>query len=350
MALQTLAPELVFQVYNNLSTISDVINLSLTCQRFHSLLRSTHKLSTLFAAADREFGPIDDIIMIVTHNNTQPAYIKRSPPISYPLLGQIIAIGKTGKRFEQLYPSKRWDTDFINRRALTNHEAFRVRRALYRYWLYSEAFHNRSQTRMHRLLRDAIEERSKLLRNWSNQELAEIEDVRNILEEILTSQICPTDGTVRARMGKDTIFVQWQHAYVPDNRGRHTSSHFHHLFHDVRDDDLDICLPPPQARTTKMEGWGDEISQYHTVQSMLKLNPAQITWLHDHVVYKWQVESLIHDLGDDWFWNNGQTFSDTWSIVLHARGMDVDEIRSGIYDGKIGAAVNSDLAGIADLV
>lgn len=345
MGLQDLASELIDHIYNNLSTVTDVINLSLTCHRFHTLLRNTRKLDILFGAADRDFGPIDDIKMIVTHNNTQPAHIKRDPPMSYPLLSQIITVGNIGKRFQQLYPSRRWDKDFINRRALTNDEARRVRRALYRYWLYCEAFHNIFYRRTDRLVRATIEERCKLLRNWPTQDLVEIADVHNIIEDILTSQICPTDGMVRARIGKDAVFIQWHSALISEPRSRYRQDQFQltSLLHSVHDEDCDLGLPPNQARTTKMEGWGDEVSQYHIVQSMLKLNPSQIIWLHDHATYKWQVQHLIQELGDDWFWNNGQTFSDTWSIVLHARGLDVDEIRDGILDGVLGVAVNVNL-------
>lgn len=167
MSFIELAPELVHHIYNNLSTISDVINLSITCRRLNFLLRHSQKLPTLFAAAEREFGPIEDIAQLVTYNTSQAVHIKREPAQSYALLRQMITIGSVAKKIENIYPSRRWQTDFLSRRSLTNEEAYTLRKAVYRYWLYCEAFHNRSCLRSQRLLLHIVEERKQLLRLWS---------------------------------------------------------------------------------------------------------------------------------------------------------------------------------------
>lgn len=167
MSLNNLAPELVHHIYNSLSTISDVINLSITCRRLNCLLRHSQKLPTLFAAAEREFGPIEDIAQLVTFNTSQAVHIRREPQPSYALLRQMIKIGSVAKKFEEIYPSKRWQTDFLNRRSLTAHEGYFLRRAVYRYWLFCEAFQNRSCVRSQRLLPHVVEERAQLLRTWT---------------------------------------------------------------------------------------------------------------------------------------------------------------------------------------
>lgn len=340
MAFQDLAPELVHQIYNCLPTISDVINLSLTCHRFNHLLRNAQKLSTLFAAADREFGPIEDIKMLVTYNTTSPAHAKRDPPLSYALLRQAIVIGMVGKKFEDVYPTIKWQDDFLYRRMLTNDEARRVRQAIYRYWLYTEAFHNRMHPRIHRLQPALVEERSQLLRNWSTTALIEIEDVRLVMEDILKRQICPTDGVVFQRIGKDAAYSAWACHTDSHSRAVTRVDHMRELFYGAHDEPeiKHNDLSPIEARTMKMGGWGDEISQYYYVQSLLKLNPAQILWLYNHATYKWQVEALVQDMGEDWFWNNGQTFSDTLSRVMLARGEEVEDIHCKIFDGLMGIA------------
>lgn len=170
MSLTDLAPELIHHIYNSLSTISDVINLSITCHRLNFLLRHSQKLPTLFAAAEREFGPIDDIAQLVTHNTSQAVHIKREPPPSYALLRQMIKIGSVAKKIEEIYPSRRWQTDFLNRRSLSPHECYSLRRAVYRYWLYCEAFQNRLCIRSQRLLPHLVEERAQLLRSWTTGE------------------------------------------------------------------------------------------------------------------------------------------------------------------------------------
>ena len=67
MCLTDLASELLLQIYRNCTSISDVVNLSLTCRRMHTLLPSTQRLSILFSAAEAEFGPLHDAIQLVTY-------------------------------------------------------------------------------------------------------------------------------------------------------------------------------------------------------------------------------------------------------------------------------------------
>lgn len=119
-----------------------------------------------------------------------------------------------------------------------------------------------------------------------------------------------------------------------------------HLFHDSRHGDLlsDTArqrLPVHQRREMEMTGWGDDITQYDVVQSMMKLNPAQIMSLYEHAITKPQIELYVSNVvGGDWFWNNGQTFLDTWTGVLHKRGLAANEVRDHILQGFLGIAIN----------
>lgn len=87
-----------------------------------------------------------------------------------------------------------------------------------------------------------------------------------------------------------------------------------------------------------MVAWGDEISQYYIIQSMMKLNPAQILHLYQHAITKFDVEAYIinHCDGGEWFYDNGQTFLDTWSLVVHRRGEALEDVRGAILDGEAG--------------
>lgn len=167
MSFADLAPELIHQIYNALHSINDVINLSLTSHHFNSLLKHCQKLPTLFSAAEREFGPLNDIAQLVTYNTSQPVHVKRTPRQSYALLRQMIRIGGVAQKYVEIYPERRWQDNFLERRALTAHEAWRIRRAVYRYWLYCEAFQGRSNTRAMRMIPQVVEERAQLLRTWS---------------------------------------------------------------------------------------------------------------------------------------------------------------------------------------
>ena len=86
-----------------------------------------------------------------------------------------------------------------------------------------------------------------------------------------------------------------------------------------------------------MTGWGDDVSQYYVVQAMMKLNPAQIMYLYEHATRKQDVEKwLIEHVGEEWFWDNGETWFDTWRLVLYRRGEDLSLLRDAIYDGNTG--------------
>lgn len=167
MALADLAPELISQIYNTLYSINDVVNFSLTCRHLNHLLKHSQKLSTLFSAAEREFGPLEDIAQLVTYNASQPVHVKRQPAQSYALLRQMIKIGSVAQKYVEIFPERKWQDNFLQRRILTQHETWKIRRAIYRYWLYCEAFQNRSHTRATRMLPAYIEERSQLLRTWA---------------------------------------------------------------------------------------------------------------------------------------------------------------------------------------
>ena len=167
MALTDLAPELISHIYNTLYSINDVVNLSLTCRHMNHLLKHSQKLSTLFSAAEREFGPIEDITQLVTHNASQPVHIRRQPVQSYALLRQMIKIGSVAQKFVDIYPERKWQDNYLQRRSLTMSEMWKVRRAIYRYWLYCEAFQTRSHTRVMRMVPQVVEERCQLLRAWT---------------------------------------------------------------------------------------------------------------------------------------------------------------------------------------
>lgn len=91
-----------------------------------------------------------------------------------------------------------------------------------------------------------------------------------------------------------------------------------------------------------MTGWGDDISQYYVVQAMMKLNPAQIMFLYEHAVTKQDVEKWLYEhVGEEWFWDNGETWFDTWRLVLYKRGEDLGLLRDAILDGDAGITVNA---------
>lgn len=183
-------------------------------------------------------------------------------------------------------------------------------------------------------------------------DLIDIEDLRRLIEGIVSDELCPTDGAVRRNFNQSCTYSEAQYSYPHSryaNRSWNSwppdsflsvlptmnSVHGHEDFA-IR---THLDLPVSQRRKMFMSGWGDEVSQYYIVESMMKLNPAQIMHLHEHTVTKPEIERwLLDHIGEEWFWENGQTWLDTWMLVVHKRGENPDLIREAIIDGQAGVA------------
>lgn len=358
MIFENLATELLLQILRSCTSISDVLNLALACRRFHRVFSSTQKLPILMNAANAEYGPLHDIIQLVTQNASQPAHTIRQAPLSAALLEQVVGVGRVAKKWEDIYPVKKWKVNFEDRRLLTEHERFCLRRAVYRLWLYNRTFHSRLFPRTTRLMKHVVIERAELLHNWSTNELAEIEDLRLVIRDVVRNHICPSNGT---------IMRKFQKRYPENTQALSFNVHLNY--------------PPPSSRTLQFarsnanaallipenpfavkpraiksqhsttptpaklnsniyrdpseEGWGDELPHYYIVEDMLKLNPGQILWLRENAQFKEDVELYVRELGD-WFENNGETFGQTLDWVMSERGDDVEVLRDAIVDAEIG--------------
>ncbi|KAF2716288.1 hypothetical protein K431DRAFT_298803 [Polychaeton citri CBS 116435] len=344
MHFSTLPVEILTQVFLSLPTISSVISLASTCHRFHDAYHSSRRRLILSEAAEREFGPVDDIVQLVTQNSSQPAHVRRDVPISDALILQIIKIGKVARKWETIYPHKKWKDDFENRRTLTEEECFRLRRALYRLWLFGRAFHNNGYVRTARSLPQVKLERAALLHNFPVAELAEMQDVYTVMRDMVAQNICPSNGRIRQKFQKRhpdsnhqllfNIHLNYPlpapAPFLPSINDYNNSSYLESKYHSR--------LQPSRWHEPGGEGWGDEILHYYVVEDMMKLDPEQILWLRDHCPYKQHVECYVKGLGE-WFNNNGQTFGETLDFVTSQRGGDTEELKAMIEDGEMGVAV-----------
>ncbi|KEF54736.1 uncharacterized protein A1O9_09178 [Exophiala aquamarina CBS 119918] len=342
MAMQELAPEILVHIFEALSSASDIINLSLTCRCFHTLLPSSQKLTLFYNAMDQTMGPVEEIIQLLTFNGNQLLHIRRTPPLSYALLTQIAHVGRVGQRFVALYPTLKWVEDqSVNRRFLRKDEARRLRRAVYRFWFYSQAFHS---SPAYRYLRSntTSSERLQLLRGWPTEDLLDFEDFRGILEQLLASEICPTDGDVYSRHQEDArVGFQTCHrsaGWVDP------SIMFPDLFHSSRDEATLVestKLTVQELRFKHMRGWGTDLDNFYLVQAFLKLTPVQMLWLYDNAVSKADVERYLEEQTHDiCFLESGSLVFQDWVTILHQRGIDVQQVREGIWDGVCGIGVD----------
>ncbi|KAJ5336694.1 hypothetical protein MYU51_005763 [Penicillium brevicompactum] len=362
MTIDHLATELLLHIFRSCDSLSDVLNLAASCRRLHRVFDSTSKLQILASTAENEFGPLDDIIQVVTQNESQPAHHIRRTAMSDSLLKQVIKLGMVAKKWETIFPFKKWKLDYENRRSLTDEERLRLRRAVYRLWLYHHAFHSHAYDRHSRSLRHVVMERAQLLHNWSTEELAEIEDLRLVMKDIVQNHICPSNGTIQRKFRKRfptsnqqlsfNIHLNYPapSAYLSSNDdtlgNKNPGASFQAHFHTAHPGSLTGSSAKYRSRFRNdlshdpgYEGWGDEIPNYYVLQDMLKLDPGQILWLRDNALLKEQVEGYVWSLGE-WFRDNGETFADTLEYVMNERGLDVSEVRYALADRQIGIVLN----------
>lgn len=343
MHFEALPNEIVTQIFLSLPTIDSALALSSTCRHFRQVYRSSKRLLILTKAAESEFGPVRDIIQILTQNPSQPAHIHRDVPISDALIKQIVSTGKIAQKYEEIYPFKKWKTDFASRRLLTSSERYKFRRALYRLWLFDAAFHNSNHVRFARSLPETMRERAALLHNFHTDELAEMLDVHYILRDVVANNVCPSNGRIRQKFQKRypdsnhqllfNIHLNYPpSSFVPDNDyfNSHLASSKYHA-----------KLTPSRFHEPGAEGWGDDIGHYYVVEDMMKLDPGQILLLKEQFPLKSQVEAYVATLGE-YFVNNGETFSETLGFVIRQRGDDMDELKAAIEDEEAGIVVVDD--------
>ncbi|CAN9214222.1 unnamed protein product [Alternaria alternata] len=354
MLFEDLATELVVQVFLSCRSVTDVTALSSTCHRFRNIFTSSQKLLILENAAETQFGPLEDLTQLLTHNASQPAHIVRTVPFSLALLKQIVHHGRVAEKWCDIYPFKKWKHNYELRRLLTTEERYVVRRAIYRIWLYSRAFHNREHPREFRATRLVLLKRAALLHNWSSWELAEIADVHRVIREVVQSNVCPSNGTIARKFKKrhpgneHSLLFNNIHLNYPPTAPQVSnpftpnplSTHFNNTpTYTSRYAASKFSLHP--SHEVGAEGWGDDIPHYYVIEDYMKLDPAQILYLKEHAPLKGMVEGYVRSLCPeyDWFTNNGETWVQTLEFVLDERGEDFGDFMGAIAEGEAGVAV-----------
>lgn len=352
-SLGDLATELVLHVFYSCTSVRDVLNLAATNHRLHNIFTLKGKLAILTRAAEAEYGPLHDNIQVDTYNNSEPANFSRHVPMSMSLLTQIVQTGSVANEWINIYQIKKWTDDYTARRVLTTAERFRCRRAVYRLWLYTRAFHNEHYDRTTRKTPSVLNDRTAVLQNWSNSQLAEMVDMHLIMRHIVEKRICPSNATVARKLNKrydirslDRLIASQYSASAPllyrpitaPTTTDHIIASAPTVSHPYIHKYIQTLNPATQTMSgPELHGWGDEIPHYYIVQDVLKLDPAQLLYLRLHAPYKYQVKRYIIDMGE-WFENNGETFFVTAVNVLSERGLPESQLLDAISNGWAGIA------------
>lgn len=368
MPFEDLATELLLQILFCCNSVQDVFALALTCRRLFLVL-SSDPLPILYRAAEAQLGPLTDAIRVATFTASRPVHLRSpSPPQSIALLARLLPIGRFANRLVDIYPSQKWrGSASDDRRLLTSVEAQRLRRALYRLWLYSLAFHNSPHERETRQRRRIVKSRAALLRAWNNGELAEMLDVHEILRSLVAFYICPSNGTVLRRFHErypndpkpDLITMRLKDGtLIRRSEGCYFGYQEGGVWGTRR-----FCV-----NRDSLQGWGTADQHYYIVEDMLKLEPGDIVWLYDYITLptprpitgtspraiddnfhvcenthpepedeatKCQIDATVTR---EWFQNNGQTFVETMELVVGERGErgDMAWLKHAVAEGEEG--------------
>jgi hypothetical protein len=261
--------ELIQKIYHECSDIQSVVNLSATSRLFRAAYIGSQKLLIVENVLENQFGPLRDAIQVVTYNDSQPAHFLRRPDMSMALAQQIADIGYVVQKWEAIYPLLRWRVHTEHRRTLRAHEAYRFRRAMYRMWLYSKAFHNNSYLELHRALPRpcSSDRRTVFMRRFDDDEIAEITELNDILHDMIHNELCPSNAIIQQRYnqsfpGQAPLYFGTYETY-PANCGMDVL---------IRKVVLKRDLPTDLVG----EAWGTLELQEGVVRDILKLEPDQL--------------------------------------------------------------------------
>lgn len=341
--LTDLPAETLLGIYSSCSSVIDVLNLSQTCRRLHALLPSSQKLSVLLSVAETQAGPVFDIVQLLTAKDVQAAHETREPSMSYHLLRDILSIAQTAQEWQEIYPREKWDEKYADRRTLNPEEQYALRRAIYRLWLFSRAFHNSRYPRESRLHPIRITERCRFLRAWSTEELAEIEDFRGIMRSVLESAILRQEDLYWERESVSERFHRKQ-CICPLASQSYLNSvrTLKNAFHTSNDDRVSVNQRLHGMQSLGFQagvhGWADDITRFYALEDLMKLDPEEVLWLQANAYLHLQVPDQIGSMGEEWFINNGETFAHTFGMVMADRGEDAQEIQERIARGELGIA------------
>lgn len=277
---QDLPVEILQHIYRDLSTVSSIRSLSLACRRFYHAYASSQRLNIVQEVVERQFGPLDDVIQLVTLNSSQPAYVSRNPAFSMALAMQIVEKGLVVNRWVELYPLLRWRTSSHNRRFLNEAEAFRLKRALYRFWIYAEAsamdfdlpqysFGSRKDVRF------------RWLRLFSTHELRELEEVQDVLEDMLRYDCCPSDSTIQRHYTqvtptRDLLDFGKHNKAAANGRKR------------------------PMREVLVNESWGDNARVTYDIAHLIRMTPAHLLHFRENCNGRLEREHYIDTVVREW--------------------------------------------------
>jgi hypothetical protein len=375
----SLPAELHYQVFDSLETIQDVLALSSTCHGLRKLYTSTRQLPMLVAAAERQHGPFEDAARLVTHSPSRPPLAPRAGAAapSLALVAQVHRVGAVANRWADVYPVKKWHANYLDRRELTRAERARLRRAVYRLWLFAAAFNSPDAApARYGAAAAGGEARAAFMRRWTTVELLEMADVRCVMRDAIAQNVCPSNAAVarkylarhegdpdaggglvfnlgslssgggyggsssffdppRAIAGRGKAWVGGLPTPPSDDDhddGAFYSSATHRAQQRHETWAASLRRGGGAGAEAGAEGWGDGAAHERAVAAVLKLDPGAILWLKERKMRRADVLRWLGELGGGggggggWFDRCRDTCGEALEQVLAERRVgDVEE-------------------------
>jgi hypothetical protein len=310
-SLPGLPIEIIQKIYHECSDIQSVVSLSSTSRRLRAAYIGSQKLPIIENVLENQFGPLYDAIQVVTYNASQPAHAPRKPAMSMALIQQLVAVGYTAQKWEAVYPILRWRVESEHRRILRPHEAYRFRRAMYRMWLYSKAFHSSDYLELDRSFPRPGSKDSRLtfMRRFDDDEITEITELHDMLHDMIHNDLCPSNAIIQKQYsqsfpGQAPLYFGSYETY-PVRGGLDTL---------LRKVVLKRDLPTDLVA----EAWGTWELQGGVVRDILKLEPDQLLHFKEKLTNKVERVSYLATLPES-FHHRSSTLRGAVEAVMAER-------------------------------
>jgi hypothetical protein len=327
-SIEELPTEIVQKIYMDCRDIQSVLNLSSSCHLFSGPYHGSMKLKIIERVLETQFGPLYDLIQLITFNSSQPIHLPRRPDMSIDLAARIVRFGSVIEKWETIYPSLRWRDLSEYRRVLRPHEAYRFRRAMYRMWLYGKAYHNTSFLELERPSPVAgvyPDPRITFMRKFSDDELIEMAEVHDVFHEMVSYDLCPSNAMIQRHFsqgfpGQDILYFGTYETYPI------ASMQWTELQKKVSVLDLPLKWAG--------EAWGSFEDQCRTVERVLKLLPDELLHFRENLSGKVERSHYLKTFPET-FSRNASTFRDAIDALTALRNYYVSTdhgIDGGIVD------------------
>lgn len=338
-SLLELPPELLVKVFQHCDSGMDMVNLASSCQQLRKAF-DDHGLVIRVPLFAELFGPLGEIIRVVTQPVGKPEHSSGQVHMAQTLVKKVTMVVNIAST---------WVNEYLRLNKVIKHtngsgkvvriavDKSKIRLAFYRLWRYYRAFHCVPYDAFANDQADVIELRCELLRQWSHEELLDVQRISCFMRSFIQENVCPdTDAMVYRHQMLDPNDLYYKFDYynvpalapkpprpgslIPADAARATL-------------DLYFLSAPPAFtpriyRTSKLpillsptQIW-DRIGSLNyedLLDDMVKLDPGQILWLVRFAPYRQQVMTFLRTLDRQWFRNNPETFIETSSTIVMER-------------------------------